>query len=96
MIFTKLEMRNVTALGDAYDDRIGLARDQIVALQRPADAACLDTHGGVVLSVEGLIAAEHLDGDRIGLDSVGASRERLVDQVCQELPGPFGNGEFRA
>ena len=89
-------MRNVTPFGDAYDDRVGLARDQIVALQRPADAACLDTHGGVVLSVEGLIAAEHLDGDRIGLDSVGAPASVSSIRYVRNFLSPFGNGEFRA
>ena len=41
-------------------------------------------------------APEHLDGNGIGLDPVGATRERLCHDVFEESAGPFRDIEVGA
>ena len=90
------EVRDIAALGDVDEDRVGQAGDEIVVLQRPAQPPGLDAHDRVALGVELRVAPEHLHPDRVGLDALGAPGERLLDDVAQEPARPRGRVEIGA
>ena len=56
--------------------RLVAAVGQVVALERPPEAAGLDADDRVELRVELRVASEDLGRDRVGLDPVGLPRER--------------------
>ncbi len=90
-----LEGGNVGSLRDGDPHRIVAAAGQVVALQRPAQAAGLDPDDGVELRVEAVVAPEDRGGDVVGLDALGASREGLLDDVPEKPAVPFGGVEIR-
>jgi hypothetical protein len=90
------EHRGVTALGQLDAQRIHVARQQVVTLERTAQAPGLHAHDGIDDGVEVRLAAEHFDGDR-GLLEVGAAAgQHFLDHVAQEFARARRAVEVRA
>ena len=68
---------------------------QIVTLERAPEVTGLDADDRIRLRIEGYIAAEHFDGDRIGLDAVAPSRQCLLYHVAEEAVLATGRIEVR-
>jgi hypothetical protein len=81
-----LEYGNISALGNRDDNRLAAASHQIIALQLPPDAPSLDPHRGITLSIE-ILPSENDLRDRVGLEVVGSTGERLRHDIHQEPPG---------
>ncbi|MCY1233531.1 hypothetical protein D9M72_460780 [compost metagenome] len=79
------ESWHVSALGDADDDRIGSPGNEVVAFERPANAAGFDPHRRIRLRVERGIPAEDLGCNRIGLYAISSARNRFLDDIGQEF-----------
>ena len=90
------EDRDVAALRNLDQDRIGLARDEVVALQRAAQPPGLGPHHRVRLGVEALVALEHRGGDGVALQTVRVPGEGLLHDVAQEAARALGDHELGA
>jgi hypothetical protein len=61
-----------------------------------AEPARLDPYHRIALGVEVRIALEHLGSDRVRLDAVRTSGERLLDDIAQKPARTRGEVEVRA
>jgi hypothetical protein len=68
----------------------------VILDEPPSKPAGLDPHEWVRLRVERLGLLEHLDGDRVALQTIAAARECLLDYESQELAGAAGLLEHAA
>ena len=75
------EDRDVTSFRNINADWIALSGDEVVALQRPPQPARLDSHHRIIRCYP-LVATKNFNGDGVGFDSLGATRERLLDDVA--------------
>ena len=90
------EARNVAALRNLDQDRIGLARDQIVALQRATQPPGFGPHHRVRLGVEAPVALEHGGGDGVAFQTVRTPGEGLLHEVAQKAARSLGDHELGA
>ena len=65
-------------------------------LEPAAQPTGLDAHHRIRLWIEAFVAAEDLDPDGVGLDAIGASCKRFLDDVFQKAPELLRYREFRA
>ncbi len=75
----------IGTLRNRNDDLIRLSGDQIVPFESTAYPARLYSDDRVVLCVEGRIPREDLLCNRVGFEVVCSSRERLLNNILQEL-----------
>lgn len=71
-------------LRDRDENWVGLSCGEIISLERATKVAGLDADNRIRLRVEGYIAAEHFDGDRISLDPATAPGQRFFDHMTEE------------
>ncbi len=90
------EGRCVAALGNLDLNGIVPTGAEVVALQATAELARLHPHHRIGLRIEAAVAAEHLEGDRVSLQTVRAAGERLLDHEAQKGPEPIGCDELLA
>ncbi|WP_287283355.1 hypothetical protein [Mesorhizobium sp.] len=73
-----------------------MSGSQVVTLEPAPEVAGLDADNRIRLRVERHIASEHFDCDRIGLDTITATRQRLLHHMAEEAALATGCIEVRA
>jgi hypothetical protein len=62
----------------------------VILDEPPPEPAGFDTHEWIRLRVERLGLAEHFDRNRVALQTIAATRERLLDDEPQEIASATG------
>ena len=73
-----------------------MSGSQVVSLEPAPEVTSLDSDNRIRLRVEGHVTAEHFDCDRIGLDTITATRQRLLHHMAEEAALATGCIEVRA
>jgi hypothetical protein len=74
------ERRQIAALRNVDADGIVLAGGQLIVLESAAQSPRLQTHDRIRLRVEAVIPPEDRDRDRVALQTIAPSGQRLTDQ----------------
>ena len=81
-----VDVHRIAALRQLETHRIVTAFRIVVFAQFCAQPGGLDPYDGVDRGIEGLIAVEYLNADRVTLQTVSVSSECFRDDECEEAP----------